>query len=517
MNTTQGAEPAPHLLQMIDVEKAFANGTLALRGVSLTVDEGSVHGLVGANGAGKSTLIKIISGAHPASAGVLRWRGAEQRWRDPGHARAAGVATNYQHVPLVPTLTVLENVFLGQGGLARRPQTMRDAFTLLLERLDYVIDADTLVSDLPVGDRQMVAILQAVALGSRLVILDEPTASLADHERTVVFDVVRRLSSQGTAFLYVSHFLDEIIELTDRVTVLRDGRTVLDGPTVDVDEASLVRAMIGDRLLAVEEGASPEPAADAPHILEVASLSSPSGLRDISFDVRPGEIVGLAGILGSGRSEILHAIFGADALARGTIRVAGAPVGRSPRAAVDAGLAYVPEDRTRQGLLPNLPLWQNVSIPDLQRLSIARIIPRVGLERQRASDAVRDLGIKTRGVDARPDELSGGNAQKVVFCKWLYSDAKVWLLDEPTAGVDVGAKADLLMLARRFAREGKAVVMVCSEFEELLAVCTRILVVRRGRIVAERHSARTTEAELLLLANGLTDGNEEENQADASS
>jgi ribose transport system ATP-binding protein len=510
MNTAQGMEPNAPVLEMVEVQKSFPNGTLALRGVNLRVSEGSVHGIIGANGAGKSTLIKIISGAHPASTGILRWLGVQQHWRDPGDARAAGVATNYQHVPLVPTLTVLENVFLGRGGFTRRPVAMRREFGVLLDRVGYQIDPDELVGDLPIGARQMVAILQAVALGARLVILDEPTASLAEHERAVVFDVVRRLSGQGTSFLYVSHFLDEILELTDQVTVLRDGRVVLDQATGELDESTLVQAIVGRDLMAIEGRSTPEPDPDAPAVLQVVGLSSPLGIRAVSFTVRAGEIVGLAGLLGSGRSEILHAIFGADSRAHGDVQIDGKSLRRNPRAAVAAGVAYVPEDRASQGLFSGLPLWQNESIPDLKRLSRGGLIPRKKAERARAADAVRELGIKTRSIDTRPSELSGGNAQKVVFGKWLYGDARVWLLDEPTAGIDVGAKADILVLARRFAQEGKAVVVVCSEFEELLAICSRVLVVRGGRIVAERAAARTTEPELLMLANGLGDPRREE-------
>lgn len=505
MNTAQGMEPNVALLEMIEVQKAFPNGTLALRGVTLSVAQGSVHGLIGANGAGKSTLIKIISGAHPASSGTIRWCGVEQHWREPGDARTAGVATNYQHVPLVPTLTVLENVFLGRGGFTRTPATMRQEFEVLLDRVGYQIDPDELVGDLPIGARQMVAILQAVALGARLVVLDEPTASLADHERALVFDVVRRLSGQGTSFLYVSHFLDEILELTDQVTVLRDGRVVLDQATAELDESILVQAIVGRDLMAVENRPTPQPDHGAPAVLEVVGLSSPIGVRNVSFKVHGGEIVGLAGLLGSGRSEILHAIFGADRRARGEVQVDGKSLRRTPSAAVAAGVAYVPEDRAKQGLFASLPLWKNESMPDLKRLSRGGIVPRTRAERARAGDAVRELGIKTKDIETCPSELSGGNAQKVVFGKWLYGDARVWLLDEPTAGVDVGAKADILVLARRFADEGKAVVVVCSEFEELLAICSRVLVIREGRIATERVAANTNETELLMLANGLGD------------
>ena len=491
------------MLALEGVGKAFPNGTVALRDARLTVESGSVHGLVGANGAGKSTMIKIIAGAHAPSEGTVRWKGEEVSWRDPGAARNAGIATIMQHVPLAPTLTVLENVFLGASGPWRLPRTRRTEFARLLDRVGYHIDPDVEVSDLTIGERQMVAILQALATGAELVVMDEPTASLAEGERQVVFDVVRRLSAQGTAFLYVSHFLDEVLSLTDHVTVLRDGTVVEEGETAAYDEDRLVQAIVGRDLLAVERRDTPPVAAGVPALLAVRGLSSPAGVRDVSFEVRPGEVVGLAGLLGSGRSEILHAIYGADKRARGQVLVGDRTVRRSPRAAVAAGMALVPEDRGAQGLIAAFPIWKNVSLPDLSSLASGRMLPREADERARAARAIEDLGIVSSGPDAVVTELSGGNAQKVVFAKWLYGGARVFMLDEPTAGVDVGAKADILELVRGFAAEGGAVLMVSSEFEEILAVATRVLVVREGRIVAERAAHDTSEEELLMLANGF--------------
>lgn len=494
------------LLSLEGVGKAFPNGTVALRDARLSVDGGSVHGLVGANGAGKSTMIKIIAGAHAPTKGTMRWKGKEVAWRDPGSARDAGIATIMQHVPLAPTLTVLENVFLGAPGPWRLPRVRRAEFARLLERVGYRIDPDAEVAGLAIGERQMVAILQALAVGAELVVMDEPTASLAEGERQVVFDVVKRLSAQGTAFLYVSHFLDEVLALTDRVTILRNGTVVEEGETSGYDEDRLVQAIVGRDLLAVERRDTPPTATDGPALLTVRGLSSPAGVRDVSFEVRPGEVIGLAGLLGSGRSEILHAVYGADARANGEVLVDGRPIRRKPRAAVAAGMALVPEDRNAQGLVGTFPIWKNVSLPDLHSLSSGRVLPRETDERERAARAIENLGIVCQGPEAVVTELSGGNAQKVVFGKWLYGGARVFMLDEPTAGVDVGAKADILELVRGFAAEGGAVLMVSSEFEEILAVATRVLVVREGRIVAERAAHKTSEEELLMLANGFGGG-----------
>lgn len=494
------------LLSLDGVGKSFPNGTVALRDARLSVRPGSVHGLVGANGAGKSTMIKIIAGVHAATTGAVRWKGEEVRWRDPGAARNAGVATIMQHVPLAPTLTVLENIFLGAPGPWRLPRARRTEFARLLDRVGYGIDPDAEVADLAIGERQMVAILQALAFGAELVVMDEPTASLADGERQVVFEVVRRLSAQGTAFLYVSHFLDEVLDLTDQVTVLRDGTVVEEGETAGYDEDRLVQAIVGRDLLAAERRASPPVARDGPALLAVRHLDSPAGVRDVSFEVRPGEVVGLAGLLGSGRSEILHAVYGADPHARGEVLVDGRPVRRKPRAAVAGGMALVPEDRNAQGLVGAFPMWKNISLPDLRSLAAGRTLPRESAERRRAVQAIKDLGIVCPGPHAAVTELSGGNAQKVVFGKWLYGGARVFMLDEPTAGVDVGAKADILELIRGFAAARGAVLIVSSEFEELLAVATRILVVREGRVVAERAAHETSEEELLMLANGFGGG-----------
>ncbi|GAA5071792.1 ribose transport system ATP-binding protein [Thermocatellispora tengchongensis] len=526
------------LLSLEGVGKSFPNGTVALRGARLTVMPGSVHGLVGANGAGKSTMIKVIAGAHAPTTGTVRWKGERVVWRDPGAARSAGVATIMQHVPLAPTLTVLENVFLGSRGPWRLPRRRRGEFADLLDRVGYRIDPDAEVADLAIGERQMVAILQALATGAELVVMDEPTASLAEGERQVVFDVVRRLSAQGTAFLYVSHFLDEVLSLTDRVTVLRDGTVVEEGETAGYDEDRLVQAILSEAYAASgvgregrragrgasEEGERPRStgrdllagervpaapvAAEAPVLLSVRGLNSPAGVRDVSFDVREGEVVGIAGLLGSGRSEILHAVYGADPRARGEVLVGGRHVRRTPRAAVAAGMALVPEDRNAQGLVGAFPIWKNISLPDLPALSSARALPSERAEGDRARRAIADLGIVCPGPDAMVTELSGGNAQKVVFGKWLYGGARVFMLDEPTAGVDVGAKADILELVRRFAQGGGAVLVVSSEFEEILAVATRVLVVREGRVVAERPAHETSEEELLMLANGFDAGGE---------
>lgn len=491
------------LLAVEGITKAFPSGTVALRGVDLCVHKGSVHGLVGANGAGKSTLIKLLAGAVPRSGGAIRWRGGMVTWRQPAEAQAAGLATVYQHTPLVPDLSVLENVFLARrGGLLRHPAALRREFDQLLDRVGYRAERDQLVRELSIGARQMVAILQALASGADLVVMDEPTASLARAERELVFSAVRRLAAGGTAFLYVSHFLDEVLGLCERVTVLRDGRVVLDEPRTKLTEERLVTGIVGEKLRSAEAVTSSS-SASADVVLDVQGLRSERSAGPVSFHVRAGEVVGLAGLLGSGRSEILHAIYGADRRTVGAVVLNGRPVAPSPAASVRAGMALVPEDRNQQGLVADWEIWRNISLPCIGALSRCRVLPDRQRELLRTERAFRDLAIKAPDFDTLVSELSGGNAQKVVFAKWLYGDARVFLLDEPTAGVDVGAKAEILELIRRFARDGKAVVIVSSEFEELLAVADRILIIRGGDIVAERHRRSTTEQELVGLASGL--------------
>ena len=502
MDTTENVP----LLRLEGLKKSFLNGAVvALRGVDLTIERGKVHGLLGANGAGKSTLIKILSGAFPASDGKIVWKGETVRWSTPKEANAMGVATIHQHIPLVPTLSVLENVFLGDGGRWRRDAAYRTRYAELCERVGYRLDPDVLVSDLSIGQRQMVAIFQALGTGAELIVMDEPTASLASDERELVYSTVRRLSRvDHKAILFVSHFLDEVMALTDCLTILRDGQAVLRAETSDMDEARLAEAIVGRQLVAMERSEVRAHRADAPLVLELRELASPGKLAPISLTLAAGEVVGIAGLLGSGRSELLHAIFGADPQATGEVTVSGKAVARSTAAAVRAGIALVPEDRNRQGLVPLFEVWRNTTLPALENVSWRRWLPVRRTEVERGAEAIRRLKIKAPSPEALVTELSGGNAQKVTIAKWLFSDAKVLLLDEPTAGIDIGAKTDILRLVRELSAAGMAVLVVSSEFEELLAVCERILVMRDGRCVAQRRQDETSEHELILLAGGLT-------------
>ena len=487
---------AAPLLAIRNLSKRFPSGTQALSDVSIEVRAGEVHGLLGANGAGKSTLIGILSGALDASGGEIAWRGAPVEWRRPIAARRAGVATIYQHLPLVPTLSALENILLDRRTPTRRDALGRAEAARIVAELGDPFALDDLVGDLPIGTRQMVAVAQALASGADLMVMDEPTASLALAERRVVYDVVRDLARrQGKAVLFVSHFLGEIMALTDRVTVLRNGRDVTCRATADLDERQLAELISGREVAQAGRSARRSP---GNAVLEVRALASAGRLAASDLKVRAGEIVGVAGMLGSGRSELLHAIFGADRAASGEVTVDGARVEPGTEGAVAAGIALVPEDRKRQGYVGASSIADTIALTDRS----GGLLTDRRRDRAAADAAIAELGIKADGAHVAVDTLSGGNAQKVVIAKWLSPAVRVLLLDEPTAGVDVGARADILRLVRRIADDDRAVMLVSSEFAELLALSDRILVMKDGAIVAEVDPEDLLETDLTLLAGG---------------
>ena len=389
----------------MDVEKTYTSGTRALRGVSMQVVPGTVHGLIGANGAGKSTLIKILSGWQQASAGTVEWKGTAVDWSQPGQALEAGMAAVHQHTPLVDAMTVVENVFLGRRETKRWDAAARRAELLALcERVGYELDPAELVSELSVGARQMVAILQALARDPDVVLLDEPTAALSPAEREVLFRAVRRLRDAGTTFVYTSHFLDEVMALTDHLTVLRDGLVVVDSPTADVTVESLVTAIVGKRLARLEEQ-SPSARSFGPAVLSVRQLASSGQFGPIDLTVHQGEVVGLAGLLGSGRTELLSAIYRADPACTGEVRVDDHSVRHSPRAAVKAGLALVPEDRARQGFVRD---WGDLAqhLPALPERDVVAADAAPG----RTGKGIGSQGSRRPGDRGRLGRLAGGGA-----------------------------------------------------------------------------------------------------------
>ncbi|MDT5141368.1 MAG: ribose transport system ATP-binding protein [Mycobacterium sp.] len=501
---TDGARPsAPVGLQIDQVAKTYPSGTRALKGVSLQLRPGQVHGLVGANGAGKSTLIKIIAGAERPTAGGLRWQGNPVNWRRPADAQAAGVAVVHQQSPVSPALTVLENVYLGAGaGTFWSPRNRQADFAELCASVDFRIDPNMVVASLSIGDRQMVSILRALARRPQLILLDEPTASITPAERTGVLGAARRLAATGVAVVFVSHFLNEVADICDVVSILRDGALVDSFTADELTEDRMVAAIVGDRLRAVESTHQPQAPGDP--VLEVRGLRSAAMAEPVDLTVRRGEIVGVAGLLGSGRTELLKAIFGADHRIAGEVLVDGQALSGGPANAVRRGVALVPEDRLAQGLIGDWEIWRNVSMADLGNLSgrFRRLNP--SRERARAVQACAELGVVAPSIDTPVRDLSGGNAQKVVFAKWIYKTHAVLLLDEPTAGIDVGGKADLITLIRALAARGTGIVVVLSEFEELLSVADRIVVINRGAITGGYASDEVSVAALTAAAGGLS-------------
>ncbi|SEF23870.1 ribose transport system ATP-binding protein [Amycolatopsis pretoriensis] len=488
------------LLSVRGIVKTFP-GVRALDGVDLDVEPGEVHCLLGQNGAGKSTLIKVLAGAHQPDTGEITWRGEPVTLGSPVDALRLGIATMYQELDLVPGLSVADNIFLGHErarfGFTRISQA-RDEAARLMARLGHPdIRPSTEVGKLSAAGQQLVSMARALAHDARLLVMDEPTAALAGEEVDNLFRIVGELTADGVAVVYISHRLEELRRIGHRVTVLKDGRTV--GTGLDAREtptADLVALMAGRKVETVF-GPRHEGHAKTTPVLEVADLTRNGEFEDVSFTVHAGEVVGIAGLVGSGRSEILETIFGARKADRGTVAVQGKPLGTgNVRAAVKAGIGLAPEERKSQGLLLDLPVVHNVTLASLGRYA------KFGFsERGRELD---DAGASLRRLDLRPADprrivrtLSGGNQQKAVLARWLVRGCRVLLLDEPTRGVDVGARAELYRLIDELAATGVAIVLVSSEIPEVLGLSDRVLVLREGRVLADRPSAGLTEAEVL--------------------
>lgn len=468
------------------VGKRFG-GVVALADVSLEIERGSIHGLVGENGAGKSTLGKIVAGVYRPDEGELLVDGRRVVYHSPRDALRDGITMIAQEPTLVPHRSVLENVFLGietaRAGVVDG-WAMRRRFRELAEQAQIDLPAGVPARALRVADQQKVEVLRALARRARLIVMDEPTSALTTDEAERLFDLVRRLRARGTTIIYVSHFLEEVLRLVDTVTVLRDGRVVRTALAAEETSERLVQAMLGRSLdLAFPDKVYPPE--DAPVVLSVRHLSRPPQVVDVSFDIRAGEILGLAGLIGSGRSEVARAIFGADRRASGEILVDGRPVRiRSPREAVRAGIVMLPEDRKSQGLHMLRSIVDNVTLPRLEAVSRLAVVGATA-QRRWATRLMERVDVRAKGPSARVITLSGGNQQKVLFAKWLFAQPRVFLADEPTRGVDVGAKRAIYELIRSLAAEGKAVLLISSEHEEVLGLAHRVLVMRGGRIVAE--------------------------------
>jgi ABC-type sugar transport system ATPase subunit len=489
------------LIEVRDAAKHFG-GVTALDGVSVAIAPGSVHGLVGENGAGKSTLAKVIGGVLAPDAGELLVDGEPVRFRSPREALAAGIATIAQEIALVPARSVLENVFLGIETAHARVvdrRALRRRFAELNERTGFGLDPDVRVRSLRTAEQQKVEIVRAIARDARLILMDEPTAALTADESERLLGVIRALAAGGTAVVLVSHHLDEVLAVCEQVTVMRDGQIVRTGAAENETAQSLVTAMVGRAVDTTYPDKRPA-AADAPVVLEARALSRGRAVSGVSLQVRAGEIVGLAGLVGSGRSEVARLLAGADRADAGEIVLDGTPIRlRHPRDAARHGIAMVPESRKEEGLLMMRSIRENATLATLPRFARGGVVERAK-ERRYAQGLFDRLDVRAPGTSTRVGALSGGNQQKVLFAKWLAIEPRALLADEPTRGIDVAAKREIHGLIADLAAAGMGVLLISSEIEEVLGLAHRVLVMRGGRVVEELAGDEATEDRVMRAA-----------------
>ena len=489
------------LLDAKGIYKQF-NGIWVLKDVSLSVARGEVHALMGENGAGKSTIIKILTGVYTKDAGEISIDGCPVKISTRQDARKNGIAVIYQELSLIPDLTIAENIYLGQeetkyGFL--QTKAMKQRVQALIDKYEFDMKPGTLVGSMSMAQRQMAEILKALSMDSKLLIMDEPTASLSTAETEKLFETIDRLKSRGTSILYISHRLEEVYRIADRLTIMRDGENVGTLEKKDINPLTVTKMMIGRE---IKQTTVRTPTINPDMCLEVNGLAFGTMFQDINFKAFGGEILGIGGLVGSGRTEIIRCIYGALKQKTGTITLNGKPVSHSVRKNISAGFGFVPEDRRSEGVVPMLSIEKNINLPSLRRLS------RVGFSSRRREAAYAEAAV--REYDVRPalralpvGNLSGGNQQKVVLGKWLSRKPKVLLLDEPTAGVDVGVKADLYAFIRQLADSGGIVIMVSSDLAELTYLADRILVMHGGRFFEEFVDHRATQEAVLLAASGV--------------
>ncbi|MCB0047441.1 MAG: sugar ABC transporter ATP-binding protein [Caldilineaceae bacterium] len=500
------------LLHAQDISKAFP-GVQALQDVNLTVGRGEILGLIGQNGAGKSTLMKILSGVYAPDGGSILYHNRPVTIHNPYHAQQLGITIIYQELNLMPNLTIMENVFIGHEPgppfFVNRSLLAQET-RRLLNRLNVSLDPTAVVRTLSVAEQQMVEIAKALSMDARVIIMDEPTSSLSETEVASLFHVMRKLRDDGVGIIFISHRLEEVLDICDRVTVMRDGQTVGEVTTAHSDREELIRLMVGRTLdqffhhtpgdAEREEGATVLEARD---IIRIGTTLNPDAivLDNVSLSLRKGEILGLAGLVGAGRTELARVLFGADKRTAGEILIEGQVADiRSPSDAIRLGMGLVPEDRKGQGLILDLAVDVNMTLPKLPEISRMEFV-QLKRERNLVDEYIDNFEIRTPSPEQRVVNLSGGNQQKVVIAKWLMMNPKILIMDEPTRGIDVGAKAEIFELMHELARQGIAVIMISSEFPELLAMCDRILCMAEGRITAD---LRPDEATLETLMHYCT-------------
>ncbi len=495
------------VVEMRQVDKSFT-GVHALKGVNFELRSGEVHALVGENGAGKSTLVKTLTGIVDKDSGEIHYLGRLFNPRDPKHALEMGIGIIHQELNMMDHLTVAQNIFIGRestrlGGLFLDEQAQNRRAAELFQRLNMDIDPEQRLGELTVGKQQMVEIAKAVSHDLRVLILDEPTAALTLNEISELFEIMRDLRSQGVGMIYISHRMDEIGKITDRVTVMRDGEWVATKDTDQVTTADIINMMVG-RTIYEQPKAASNVGADAPVVLKVENLNAGRMVKDVSFQLRRGEILGFAGLMGAGRTETARAIFGADPLQTGTIEVMGRPVHiRSPQDAVSHGIGYLSEDRKRFGLALNLSVKENAVLANYESFEKNLFIQARSVEKI-ADEYVKKLQIKTPTLEQILRNLSGGNQQKVVIAKWLIRNSEILIFDEPTRGIDVGAKSEIYSLMNELAAAGKSIIMISSELPEVLRMSDRIVVMCEGRVTGELDIAEASQEKIMEYATKRT-------------
>ena len=504
-SNTKKVENADGFLRLVGISKSFP-GVKALNDVHLNVRKGEVHGLVGENGAGKSTLMKILSGAYVKDEGEIYWQGEKVEINKPKDSEELGIAIIYQEFNLVPQLSISENIWLGREPLANKTLQLIDWTEMhkrtqkLLDELDLDFDPKRPVAGLGVASQQMVEIAKALSLNAKLLIMDEPTSALSKNEIDQLFSVIQALKDKGVSIIYISHHLEEVFEICDRGTVLRDGNYVA---TIDPKQTSkdeLIQLMVGRTL---DQQYPKVKAERGEEVLRVEHLNREGVLKDINFSAYAGEVLGISGLVGSGRTELVKAIFGADPIDSGKVFIYGKEVQiSSPQSAIAAGMGLLPEDRKYEGLVLKLSVKQNVSMASLGKL-LKRGMLQLNIEKSKVMDFIDKLRILTPSIEKEVQNLSGGNQQKVVLAKWLASQSRILIFDEPTRGIDVGAKVEVYNLMNELVKNGVAVIMVSSEMPEILGMSDRIMVIHQGELACVINCKEATQEKILSAAMGV--------------
>ena len=498
------------LLKVVDIEKSFSSVPV-LKKVQLDIKKGEVHALMGENGAGKSTLIKIITGAYTKDSGRIYYNGKEVEINSRVDSQALGIACIYQELSVIPPLTVAQNVLLGkEPKIGKTPlidkKKMIDTVQKLIDKYDFPLNPNDTVEQISIGQRQLVEILKALSMEASLIIMDEPTASLSGKEAESLFSIINVLRDKGVSILYISHRLEEVYRLADRLTVLRDGKNIAVLEKSEIIPEQVIQLMIGKSLGERKQEECVLHPVTSEVVLDVQNLTRNGVFSNVSFQAHKGEILGFGGLIGSGRTELVRCIFGADKYNSGSITLDGKPLHPSTKECILRGFGFVPEDRRNQGFIPLLSVNKNVTLPNYDIVKKSGMVVSEKDEMKICQNAIHDVDIRPADPNKPVGLLSGGNQQKVVLSKWLARDLRVLIVDEPTAGIDVGAKDEIYTILRQLAETGVVVIVVSSDLEELTRISHRILIMRKGRIVVEFSNGEITQADILTASSGLLGG-----------